>query len=180
MKTPKNRSKSKGQFGLFLFFVTGLFILQIAFAFTIHGDIGPQSDVIPCIDQPASPFLVGRIDSLVSDAKVNVSKKVMPEGAFSPASREIVEEKVTMVKIDVEESADSDKVVVRQGTEQRFYHYTIRHGDTLDKISRKLYGSSRMVQHLIRINRIVDDKSLQLGSSLLIPKSGILSSIQVL
>ena len=63
MNTHKTRTKTKNQFGLFMFFVIGLFMLQIAFAFTIHGDIGPQTNILPCIEKPASPILVGKIDS---------------------------------------------------------------------------------------------------------------------
>lgn len=180
MITHKNKGKSKNQFGLFLFFVVGLFMLQIAFAFTIHGDIGPQTDVIPCIDKPASPFLVGRIDSLVSNAKMSVSKKVAPEGAFAPASRELFDDNFSVARIDSENSEDLDKPVVRKISEERFFEYTIRSGDTLEKISRKLYGSGRMVQSLIRLNRIANEKSLQLGGALLVPRSGILDTIEVL
>ncbi|MDN5278649.1 MAG: hypothetical protein PWR01_2614 [Clostridiales bacterium] len=177
--TQKNKSKSKSQFGLFLFFVVGLFALQIAFAFTIHGDIGPQTDVIPCIDKPASPFLVGRIDSLVSNARTTIPTKVVPEGAFAPASRNMLDEATTFAKIETEVAGDSDTVKVRNTSESRFYEYRIRPGDTLEKISRKLYGSSRMIQPLIRLNRIKDEKSLQLGSALLIPKNGLLDTIKV-
>lgn len=178
--SPHKNNKSKNQFGLFLFFVIGLFMLQIGFAFTIHGDIGPQSNIIPCIDKPASPFLVGRIDSLVSNAKMTVATKVAPEGAFAPASRKILETEAAMAKIDTEEFTDNSGVKVRQISEERFFEYTVRHGDTLEKISRKLYGNGKMTQSLIRLNRITDDKSLQLGSSLLVPKTGILNSIEVL
>ena len=87
MNTPNNINKSKPQFGLFLFFVVGLFLLQIAFAFTIHGDIGPQTSFLPGIDKPASPILVGRIDSLVSNARAQAPTKVTPEGAFAPATK---------------------------------------------------------------------------------------------
>ncbi len=180
MKTQKNKGKTKNQFGLFLFFVVGLFMLQIAFAFTIHGDIGPQTDLIPCIDKPASPFLVGRIDSLVSNSNLQVARKVVPEGAFAPASREIFEEKVSLARIDSENAQELEGIVVRRTSEGRFYEYTIRAGDNLEKISRKLYGSGRMVQALTRLNRIVDEKTLQLGASLLVPKNGVLDTIKVL
>lgn len=180
MKTQKNNGKSRSQFGLFLFFVIGLFMLQIAFAFTIHGDIGPQTSVIPCIDKPASPFLVGRIDSLVSNAKLNVSKKVIPEGAFAPASRKMLRTDVAFAKIDTEVFSSNSEVKVREASEKRFFEYTIRSGDTLEKISRKLYGTSKMVQSLVRLNRITDEKGLQLGSALLVPKAGLLTSVKTL
>ncbi|MFZ5952299.1 MAG: LysM peptidoglycan-binding domain-containing protein [Candidatus Rifleibacteriota bacterium] len=178
MNTLKKTGKPKGQFGLFIFFVCGLFFLQIVFAFTIHGDIGPQNDIIPCIDKPASPFLVGRIDSLVSSSKLQVNRKVVPEGAFSPASREIIDERVVMIE-NTPSGADG-QTVVRKTDEERFYHYTIRSGDTLEKISRQLYGNGRMVQSIVRINRIADEKTLPLGGSLLVPRSGLLNSIKVL
>lgn len=180
MKNQKKAAKTKTQYGLFMFFVFGLFMLQIIFAFTIHGDIGPHSDAVPCIDKPASPFLVGRVDTLVSNAKMAVSKKVAPEGAFSPASREITDEKISLAHIAGESSQETQSLSVQKTEEERFYTYQIRPGDTLDKISRKLYGSGRMVQSLIRLNRIADDRSLRLGANLLVPRNGILDTVKVL
>jgi nucleoid-associated protein YgaU len=180
METQIQKGKKKKQFGLFLFFVVSLFMLQIAFAFTIHGDIGPQTDVVPYIDKPASPFLVGRIDSLISEKTAIMPKKVVPNGMFAPASKEINEPDFTVARIDSEDSSADAQVVVRKTSETRFYQYHIRSGDTLERISKKLYGSSKMTQSLIRLNRITNEKTLQLGSALLVPKSGLLDTIKVL
>ncbi|GAB4282324.1 MAG: hypothetical protein Kow0029_27830 [Candidatus Rifleibacteriota bacterium] len=180
MQHPKKTGKSKTQFGLFLFFVVGLFILQIAFAFTIHGDIGPQNDIVPCIDRPASPILVGRIDSLVSNAKAAVPLRVSPEGAFAPASRMIHEHVVQNARIETETISGDDEIRVRKTQGHRYCEYLIRSGDTLEKISKKLYGNSSMVQSLIRLNRIRDERSLQLGATLLVPHTGLLNTVKIL
>jgi hypothetical protein len=180
MQTQTNKSGRKRQIGLFIFFVTGLFILQIAFAFTIHGDIGPQTDAVPFIDKPAPPFLVGRIDTLVSEKTASVPRKVVPNGVFAPATKKIQEPAFTMAHIATEDSHKEGQIIVRKISEERFYEYHIRKGDTLEKISRKLYGNSTMTQSLIRINRIKNEKTLQLGSALRIPRQGLLKTIKVL
>ncbi|MGM0600508.1 MAG: LysM peptidoglycan-binding domain-containing protein [Candidatus Rifleibacteriota bacterium] len=181
MNKQKQKGKTKTQFGLFLFFVVGLFALQIAFAFTLHGDIGPQTDAVPSIEKPVSPVLVGRIDSLVSNAqKTIVSNKVAPEGAFAPASKKMTSKVMSFARIDTEPDPEAGETVVRKTEKSRFYSYIIRRGDTLQKISRKLYGSRDMVQSLVRLNRIKNEKALQLGSSLYIPRAGLLKTIKVL
>lgn len=181
MNSQKKKGKTKTQFGLFLFFVVGLFALQIAFAFTLHGDIGPQTDAVPCIEKSVSPVLVGRIDSLVSNAqKPVVSDKVAPEGAFAPASKKVTEKVMPFARIDTEQVPGSGETVVRKSEKSRFYSYVIRPGDTLEKISRKLYGSKNMIQSLVRLNRIKNEKALQLGSSLYVPRAGLLKTIKVL
>ncbi|NCB39060.1 MAG: LysM domain-containing protein [Erysipelotrichia bacterium] len=178
MKNQKNTSKSKAQFGLFLFFLGGLFLLQIAFAFTIHGDIGPHTDLVPGIEKPASPVLVGRIDSLVSEARLKAPVKVAPEGAFAPASRDFAQNHLPVVKIDTEISADNKKTTVKDVEGERFAEYRIQSGDTLEKISRKLFGTSQMVNSLVRLNRIKDDRSLQMGAVLKVPRNRLLESVK--
>ncbi len=180
MKNQKTQGKSRTQFGLFLFFLGGLFLLQIAFAFTIHGDIGPHASVIPGIERPASPVLVGRIDSLVSENRLKTPIKVAPEGAFAPASRDFSEKMPTQAKIDTgrEPAANSQKTdrTIRETEDGRFVEYTIQAGDTLDRISRKLYGSHQMVQSIVRLNRITDERSLKLGASLKVPRTGLIET----
>lgn len=179
MKTQNHKKKSKTQFGLFLFFLAGLFFLQIAFAFTIHGDIGPHTSVIPGIEKPASPILVGRIDSLVSEARLTTPVRVAPEGAFAPASRDFAEITRVPGKIITEAPVSHHGNSVKEVEGNRFVEYQVQSGDTLDKISRKLFGHSQMVQSLVRINRIKDERNLQMGSSLKVPRHGLLSSIKV-
>ena len=182
MKYQKTQGKSKTQFGLFLFFLGGLFVLQIAFAFTIHGDIGPHTSVIPGIERPASPVLVGRIDSLISESRLKTPIKVAPEGAFAPASRDFHEKTLTKARIDTgaeqHSTESSDKNSVRQAEGGRFVEYTIQSGDTLDKIARRLYGNHQMVQSIVRLNRISDERNLKLGASLKMPRAGLLDSIR--
>lgn len=176
----KNKNKSKTQIGLFLFFLGGLFLLQIVFSFTIHGDIGPRTDIIPGIEKPASPTLIGKIDSLV-EKKYKVSR-VAPEGAFAPATRNFETETSPMTaKIDAQtvEAQQNEKNMLHSTDIDRFAEYIIQKGDTLQKISRKLYGNNNMVQPIVRINRITDEKALNIGSTLKVPRSGLIGSIKI-
>lgn len=177
-----NKNKSKTQLGLFLFFLSGLFVLQIVFAFTIHGDIGPRSDIIPGIERPASPILIGKIDSMVDKKSFKVSR-VAPEGALAPASRLSVSEniQVAAAHIDTQTStvAEAEKNTLHSTSIDRFAEYRVQKGDTLQKISRKLYGNNNMVQPIVRLNRITNERSLKLGSTLKVPRSGLIASVKI-
>ncbi len=179
MKSQIKTSKSRAQFGLFLFFLAGLFALQIAFAFTIHGDIGPHTNIVPGIEKPASPVLVGRIDSLISSSRLATPIKVAPEGAFAPATRDFSENEFELARIDTENSTSEQGTKVRTTGSERFVEYRIQTGDTLEKIARRLFGNAQMVQSLVRINRITDERCLQLGSSIKVPRSGLLQTVQI-
>ncbi len=179
MKSQINKSKSKTQFGLFLFFLAGLFALQIAFAFTIHGDIGPHTGIVPGIEKPASPVLVGRIDSLISSSRLTTPVKVAPEGAFAPASRDFSDNSFELARIDTEDSNAEHSTKVRSTDSERFVEYQVIHGDTLEKIARKLFGNAQMVQSLVRLNRITDERGLKLGSVIKVPRSGLLQTVKV-
>lgn len=179
MKAQASTNKSRTQFGLFLFFLAGLFFLQIAFAFTIHGDIGPHANVIPGIEKPASPILVGRIDSLISEARLTAPIRVAPEGAFAPATRDFATNIRPSGKITAETSTSNNGNSLKVSDNDRFVEYRVQSGDTLDKISRKLFGNSQMVQSLVRINRIKDERNLQMGSSIKVPRIGLLDNIKI-
>ncbi len=171
--------KPKSQHSLFLFFLSGLFLLQIAFAFTIHGDIGPQTDALPGLERPASPVLVGRIDSLINEANIRTAVKVAPEGALAPATREYARNPIPSARIDTEISRSEDAGITVLKNTDRLVQYRIRPGDTLEKISKKLYGSNQQLQILIRLNRITDDRMLQQGALIKAPRAGLLSSVKV-
>lgn len=175
----KKNNRSKTQIGLFLFFVTGLFLLQIAFAFTIHGDIGPQTNLVPGLDRLASPVIIGRIDTLVSDARLQSPVKVAPEGAFAPATRDFTHTMMPMARIDTEISVEHRANAVRKIEGDRFFEYRIQPGDTLEGISQKLFGNIKMVQALVRINRITDERALRLGENIRVPSNGILETVQI-
>lgn len=164
---------------MFLFFVIGLFMMQILFAFTIHGDIGPQSDLLPILGKPASPNLIGRIDSLVSETRASNPAKVKPEGAFSPATKKIRSDFPVAV-IDSEVSQPVNTSRVRKIDSNRYYEYRVQSGDTLGKISKRLYGNNKMIHSLVRINRVVNYHTMRAGSALKVPQSGLLKSIQIL
>ena len=179
MKKQKTPGRSRTQFGVFLFFLCGLFLLQIAFAFTIHGDIGPHTSVIPGIERPASPVLVGRIDSLVSEHRLKTPIKVAPEGAFAPATRDFSEKSMPLARIDTGTNKSNEENSLREVEGDRFVEYTIQAGDTLDKIARRLYGNHQMVQSLIRINRIKDERGLKLGANLKVPRAGLVEKTRI-
>lgn len=175
LTTKKTNSRSS----MFLFFVIGLFMMQIAFAFTIHGDIGPQTDLLPILGKPASPNLIGRIDSLVSDSKSIDPAKVKPEGAFSPAIKKIRSDFPVAV-VDSEISHSSNVSQVTKIDSSRYFEYCVQSGDTLGKISTKLYGNKKMIHSLVRINRVLDYHTMRAGSTLKVPQVGLLKSIQIL
>ncbi|PKL42633.1 MAG: hypothetical protein CVV41_13875 [Candidatus Riflebacteria bacterium HGW-Riflebacteria-1] len=179
MKSQTNTNKSRAQFGLFLFFLAGLFALQIAFAFTIHGDIGPHTNLVPGIEKPASPILVGRIDSLISSSRLTTPIKVAPEGAFAPATRDFSDNSFELARIDTEDSSAERSTSVRGSESERFVEYQVQSGDTLDKIARKLFGNAQMVQSIVRLNRITDERGLKLGSNIKVPRSGLLQTVKI-
>ena len=179
MKSQINTNKSRAQFGLFLFFLAGLFALQIAFAFTIHGDIGPHTNIVPGIEKPASPVLVGRIDSLISNSRLTAPVKVAPEGAFAPATRDFNDSQFELARIDTEDSSSERSTKVRETDSERFVEYQVQSGDTLDKIARKLFGNAQMVQSIVRLNRITDERGLRLGSNIKVPRSGLLQTVKI-
>ncbi|EKD84121.1 MAG: hypothetical protein ACD_39C00230G0002 [uncultured bacterium] len=179
MKSQIKINKSRAQFGLFLFFLAGLFALQIAFAFTIHGDIGPHTSVVPGIEKPASPVLVGRIDSLISNTRLTTPVKVSPEGAFAPATRDFNDNHFELARIDTEDSSSERSTKVRGTDSERFVEYQVQCGDTLEKIARKLFGNAQMVQSIVRLNRITDERGLKLGSNIKVPRSGLLQTVKI-
>lgn len=172
-------NKSRRRFGLFLFFLAGLFALQIAFAFTTHGDIGPHRDIVPGVEQEATPVLIGRIDNIINDLSVTAPVKVVPEAALAPAVRYCrVLERVD-AKIDAELLSEEKALTVKKTNGERFAQYRVCRGDTLEKISIKLFGSKRMVSPLVRINRITNEKALRLGSVIKVPCTGLLAEVKV-
>ena len=178
--------KVSSQHGLFLFFVLGLFMLQVAFAFTIHGDIGPGSALTPGIDRPASPALVGRIDSLLTATPSTpkpVSSAIVsgaPQVAAVPAKAVPIKAVSTKAVPAVTMVAAKEASSLPEGRELkpmaggRYLEYTICKGDTLDSISRKLFGSTRMVTALVRLNRLTDDRGLRCGDTLRVPRVGLM------
>lgn len=180
MKTRQDNRKFSARAAIFLFFVTALFLMQIAFAFTIHGDIGSNNSIIPIIDRPASPILVGKIDGVVSDSKTSVATRVAPEGAFAPAVKNLPIENIeTIAKIDTEISTKPIVTAVIKKDGERFYDYEVQRGDTLEKISKRLFGNNNMIQPIVRINRIRNERGLRLGEIIKVPREGILRTVKI-
>ncbi|MBF0543663.1 MAG: LysM peptidoglycan-binding domain-containing protein [Candidatus Riflebacteria bacterium] len=142
--------------GLFLVFVFLLFLLQVTFAFKIHGDIGPGKITDSGKDQLAPPVLIGKIDAILSAQTSPQMEKLEPM-----ASRDNKKE------LQIETGNDKTR---------HYLDYFIKSGDNLETISRKLYGNNKMVSALIRINRLTDIKNLRDGEILRVPKVGLIAS----
>mgnify|MGYP001573239584 CR=1 FL=1 len=162
------------QKGLFLFFLAGLFLLQISFAFTIHGDIGPQASLNQKLQRVAPPQLMGKIDSILQPETnethaVTAARKpgIVPAAAKADHTP-IIKKAVASAKAKMPSQPLSLKA-----KDERFFEYTITGGDTLGAISRKLCGSGKMVNALIRANRLQNERTLRCGEHLLIPRSMI-------
>lgn len=172
-------NKSKHQFALFVIFLAGLFALQIVFAFTTHGDISPHREIIQGIKRTASPVLIGRTDGIISDLTITSPAKVMPEAALAPATRKFSGPSVIAAKIDTDIHEEPNTLSVKKTDGKRFAEYHVCRGDTLAKISQKLFGNTRMVKSLVRINRIKNEKAIRLGATLKVPCNGLLKAVTV-
>ena len=174
-KTPDSTHKSSG---MFLFFLTGLFLLQVIFAFTIHGDIGPQAALNTSCRTPASPVLMGRIDTILSapnqsePAPRHPSPKALEARSQAVRVPQTQGETAAMVspRAMADQSALEQKASLKN-RDSRYFEYTVSRGDTLEGISRKLSGNTGMVGALVRLNRLSNEKGLQCGSHLLIPRT---------
>lgn len=171
MNTSLNFGKSSAPKGVFLFFVVGLFLLQIVFAFTIHGDIGPQSPIPPELGQTTPPVLIGKIDSILASQAVYKPVRPAPEAVLAPASRKIIDPVATPLSLS---RAGQKKSPIRE-MGGRYLEYTIQAGDNLEAISKKLYGNSKMVTALVRLNRLNNEKGLRCGWNLRVPRQGLLA-----
>ncbi|MBI3038686.1 LysM peptidoglycan-binding domain-containing protein [bacterium] len=166
----QSNGQSTGQSnGLFLFFVIGLFVLQTIFAFRIHGDIGPAVASSKSVDRPASPLLIGRIETLVDGSSQVLGKKATSEPSKTFPRKNFANSKI-LSKIPAPQKKTVNVSPNIQDTGKRFLEYKISKGDTLRTISKKIFGNTRMVPALVRINRVTDPGNLQCGSSLLIPR----------
>lgn len=69
------------------------------------------------------------------------------------------------------EIADTDTIIVSADkyTYDKYYHYTIKYGDTLKTISKEYYGSEDKYELLKQINRIEDEDTILAGSNIKIP-----------
>ncbi|RCK80036.1 MAG: hypothetical protein OZSIB_3540 [Candidatus Ozemobacter sibiricus] len=181
MSTSHVPARPAPQRGLFLFFVVGLFLLQIAFAYTIHGDIGPQFPHPSGLERTAPEALIGHIDALLAPTPTGrCALRPRPDTAPAAASRKILDGPMPTAAPGAEPAGPVQAPRRPDPTQEqagRFATYTIGRGDTLESIARKLYGSTRMVVHLVRLNRIRDERSLQQGDRLLVPRAGLLQPL---
>ncbi|HQG27184.1 MAG TPA: LysM domain-containing protein, partial [Candidatus Ozemobacteraceae bacterium] len=122
-------------------------------------------------------LLVGRIDSLINEPVIRQPVRPAPEGAFAPAARTIPPEPVAAAPKTAPATQELAKATAAKGPQVqdkgRYLEYTIERGDTLDSISTKLYGNTRMTGAIVRLNRIRDEKALRLGERLLLPRTGL-------
>ncbi|MBF0498773.1 MAG: LysM peptidoglycan-binding domain-containing protein [Candidatus Riflebacteria bacterium] len=201
MNTMEKHGKLAPRMGLFLFFLLGLFMLQIGFAFTIHGDIGSHGVIASGLERPASPALVGKIDSLISSTGTHGIIHPTPVSAPAPAMKPTSSiEKAALpistngsviaaTSLKTRKDLKHNKRVPRQvlissvsaahlgENGGRYLEYTINRGDTLDTIARHLYGNARMVTALIRLNRLTNERNLRCGEKLRVPRNGLMASV---
>jgi len=168
MKNDINLSNPAAHKGVFVFFVLGLFFFQVIFAFTIHGDIGPQTPLFPDIQQATPQVVIGKVDGILKLPQIQQPCRPKPEGVMAPASKTIT---------DTQKSAKNQtnapaKPDLRNLTDEgdRYLSYKVLPGDNLAKISRKICGNNTLVSPLVRLNRIKDEKSLRCGQIIQIPR----------
>ncbi|MBF0407686.1 MAG: LysM peptidoglycan-binding domain-containing protein [Candidatus Riflebacteria bacterium] len=169
MLTLSKKAKPEFGGGLFILFVFVLMLLQASFAFKIHGDVGPARLTETAKDEAASPELIGKIDSVLSGKPETSEKKISAEYL----TRQIYATK----KVEAVPAMAGAKNSFA-GNGGHYLEYQIKQGDTLEKISRELYGNNKMVSALIRINRLTDMKKLRDGNTLRVPKIGLLASVK--
>ncbi len=162
----KRESKDKNR-GMFLFFLSGMFLLQITFAFTTHGDIGPQAALNTSCQTPASPLLMGRIDTIIS-APNQTETPQTHQLPVSQAPADAAKPRLAQMPTTEQAAQTSSKATASEG---RFTEYTVQRGDTLEGISRKLCGSTGLVTALVRLNRLSNERSLQCGARLRVPRT---------
>ncbi len=179
---------AQGHKGLFLFFLMGLFLLQVVFAFTIHGDIGPRELNAGTGSRVAAPVLVGHIDAILNGRApsglrtVAVGGHPTPVPGLAPAKLDLTPPVATLVeKTPIQPTTTATQAgphtfASATPTGSRFHDYTVRPGDTLQSISRRFYGSTHMVVPLVRINRLQSERGLHVGQTLRLPRKGMKSS----
>lgn len=164
MSARQVKRKTSSNKGVFLFFVSGLFLLQIIFAFTIHGDIGPQYPTKSLNPPESSKLLLGKIETIVK------AKRIQPIEAIAPASKKIMENPI----VPVEKAGNKLLDPKLRESGGRFLEYVINRGDSLNSIAYKLYKDQKMITVLARVNRITNERSLRCGQVLRIPRQGLL------
>ncbi|HNV70975.1 MAG TPA: LysM peptidoglycan-binding domain-containing protein [Candidatus Ozemobacteraceae bacterium] len=165
MVSAKKRETKEKNRGMFLFFLSGMFLLQIVFAFTIHGDIGPQAALNTSCQAPASPLLMGRIDTILSAPNQTETARMHPM-PISEAPAPVVKPREVLAREQA--TLHQPTSPVNQG---RFAEYTVQRGDTLERISRKLCGTTSLVSALVRLNRLSNERGLQCGARLRVPRT---------
>jgi hypothetical protein len=171
MKAKSGFRKTSHQ-GAFLFFVVGLFLLQVIFAFTIHGDIGPQFPRGSGAFTSSSQALLGKMETIIeTTAPERTRLTLQPQAAQAPAVRADFSRPPAVEAIP---SQVQKKGLELRETGNRYYEYVVHSGDSLHSISRRLYGKRNMVTVLARLNRIADEKGLRTGQVLRVPRQGLI------
>ena len=88
------------------------------------------------------------------------------------------EEKTVDNKADSKETENRKKIENEQqkteqstatGKQAQEDYYTVQRGDTLDKISLKLYGTANHVEAICKMNGLTDGNLIYIGQKLLLP-----------
>ena len=168
----RNGKRKTSHQGAFLFFVVGLFLLQVIFAFTIHGDIGPQIQTAPTSFSTSPQALLSRMETIIeTKAPERARIAVQPQAAPAPALKADFSE-IESPESLIQHPKPSPSLRENGG---RYLEYVVNSGDSLHSISRKLYGKKDMVTVLTRINRIADERGLRTGQRLRVPRQGLIS-----
>lgn len=185
--------------GLFLFFLIGLFVLQVIFAYTTHGDIGPRELDAGAEVRTVPNALLEQVSTALAAPPAPGSRPIARP--FGP-SFTVAPDLTGPVPATSRATAGPDRMgavtgftVAPIGTaarlvrtpraaavagridekvgNARFYDYRIQAGDTLATISRRFYGTQGMVPLLVRLNRLQSERGLQIGQILRLPRRGL-------
>ena len=112
-----------------------------------------------------------KTEDTTEDATEDTSEE--PEEDTEESSEQVPEEKNTEqnpeqpVEASVEEAVASPVSTVQEETTPR--EYTIQKGDTLNRISLRLYGSKSYVKQICELNQIEDADHIRIGEKILLP-----------
>jgi LysM repeat protein len=121
--------------------------------------------------------------SMILPAKKKISKKTIENAVVVRGNRiepkvtqdqdKVLREELQVHNLEGEESSEVEDTTVNSPLLQSdsATHYIVQAGDSLEKISRKLYHSSSMdkIQKIRVANNITDTRSLRIGQKLIIP-----------
>lgn len=89
----------------------------------------------------------------------------------STSTGDRVRQQVTISLMQHVDASNIEENNIRPGTAQpKYRRYTIKKGDTLQSISRKLLGEAKRWKELAKLNNINDPRHLKVGSHIRVPR----------